>query len=311
MLLKLGLIAIALLVGSVVVFQTAGQVFQDPDERPGIRLNEEVTRTNRTAGRLDNSFANVLPPMPVRRNVSFTLPDGQASSVAPRSSVLSDSDGEVNPAPGAPSQPGLEDDSQTDSPEVEAEPAPTPDRYPAYNNPVDRSASEAAAFSDRMVDELEIQETEYTRAVQQFYDGWSTRYNLAIDAHKRFRWRVNRVETIAAEYFQHQTNLTNLMPNPERREVFRLRDQQEKDLYRQWQFQANDILSQSNMIMAELRQLNLEITKMRLSANFVALHQEFQTIPQAVTQLHDDLDIFRARSEQLQQNFNSGTVHNQ
>ena len=93
MLLKLGLIAIALLVGSVVVFQTAGQVFQDPDERPGIRLNEEVTRTNRTAGRLDNSFANVLPPMPVRRNVSFALPGGQASSVAPRSSVLGDSDG--------------------------------------------------------------------------------------------------------------------------------------------------------------------------------------------------------------------------
>ena len=162
-----------------------------------------------------------------------------------------------------------------------------------------------------MREELEIQETEYTRAVEQFYDEWSNRYGLAIDAHKRFRWRVDRVGAIAAEYFEHQTELTSLMPNADRRAVFRIRDQEEKELYRQWQLQANDILSQSNSIMDELRQLNLEITKLRLSANFSALHQEFQTIPYAITQLHDDLELFRSRSELLQQRFSTGEVHSQ
>ena len=101
------------------------------------------------------------------------------------------------------------------------------------------------------------------------------------------------------------------MTNPERKALFQNRDRQEQELYRQWQLQANSILSQSNSIMAELRQLNLEITKIRLSANFLALHQEFQTIPHAVSQLHNDLALFRARSEQLQQSFNPGVVHNQ
>ncbi len=302
MLIKMGLIAIAFIVAGVIVAQTVGHLAQDPNERPATRLTEEVTRTNRTAGRLDSSFANVLPPAPPGQNISMTLPGG-----AP---------GTGNNAPGAPSGPDMAEDPQGgvpggESPDVGAEPEPTPDRYPEYNTPADLAAADAATFTDEMVEDLEIQQTEYTRAVEQFYDEWSARYNLALDSHKRFQWRVDRANVTAAEYFQRQAYLTSLMTNPERKALFQGRDRQEQELYRQWQLQANSILSQSNAIMGELRQLNLEITKIRLSANFLALHQEFQTIPHAVTQLHNDLALFRARSEQLQQSFNPGGVHNQ
>ena len=64
MLIRMGLIAIAVIVAGVIVVQNVGAVLQDPNERPATRLTEEVTRTNRTAGRLDSSFANVLPPVP-------------------------------------------------------------------------------------------------------------------------------------------------------------------------------------------------------------------------------------------------------
>ncbi len=302
MLIKMGLIAIAAIVAGVIIVQTIGHLWQDPNERPATRLTEEVTRTNRTAGRLDSSFANVLPPVPPGRNISMTLPGG-----AP---------GTANDAPGSPSGPGTGQDPQGDasggeSPVVGTEPEPTPDRYPEYNTPSDLAAADAADFTDEMVEDLEIQQTEYTRAVEQFYDEWSARYNLALDAHKRFQWRVDRANVTAAEYFERQAHLTSLMTNPERKALFQDRDRQEQELYRQWQLQANSILSQSNSIMAELRQLNLEITKIRLSANFLALHQEFQTIPHAVSQLHNDLALFRARSEQLQQSFSPGVVHNQ
>ena len=313
MLLRMGLIGIALVVAAVVVFQNVGNVFQDPNERPAIRLTEEVTRTNRTASRLDSSFANVLPPALPAQNVSMALPASQPGSGISRQVVP---DGDGNTSPRAPSQPGSGQDPQAESsdgqgPDVGAGPEPTPDRYPEYNNPTDLAAGEAAASSDELVEEFEVQETEYSRAVEQFYDEWSARYNLALDSHKRFHWRVDRASAIAAEYFQRQAHLTSLMTNPERQEVFRSRDRQEQELYRQWQLQANGILAQSDTIMKELRQFNLEITKVRLSANFMALHQEFQTIPHAVSQLHNDLALFRARSEQLQQSFNPGAVYNQ
>ena len=302
MLIKMGLIAIAVIVAGVIVVQNIGQVVQDPNERPATKLTEEVTRTNRTAGRLDSSFASVLPPIPPAQNVSLALP-GSAPGTA-------------NNLPGAPSEPDTVPDPQGgipggDPPGAGVDPEPTPDRFPEYNTPTDLAAADAAAFTDEMVEDLEIQQTEYTRAVEQFYDEWSARYSLALDAHKRFQWRVGRANVTAAEYFERQAHLTSLMTNPERQALFRDRDRQEQELYRQWQLQANSILSQSNAIMEELRQLNLEITKIRLSANFMALHQEFQTIPHAVSQLHNDLALFRARSEQLQQSFNPGVVHNQ
>lgn len=291
MLVRFGLIGIALVVAAVVLVQTAGQLSPDPNERPAVRLTEEVTRTNRTAGRLDTSFANVLPPSPPGQSVSMSLPGGAS--------------GATGTSPGAPSQPGTADNEPGASPE------PTPDRFPQYNNPTDLDAQAAADFTDEMVEELKIQETEYTKAVEEFYNEWSARYNLAVDSHKRFRWRVDRAGVIAAEYFQRQSDLTSQMTNPQRQEVFRQRDLQEQELYRQWQLQAHEILEQSNAIMAELRQLNLEITKVRLSANFLALLQGFHTIPHAITQLHNDLALFRARSEQLQLSFSTGAVHNQ
>ena len=302
MLIRMGLIAIAVIVAGVIVVQNVGAVLQDPNERPATRLTEEVTRTNRTAGRLDSSFANVLPPVPPGRNVSRALPDG-----AP---------GGANTSPGAPSGPDTVQDPEGslpggEPPVVAVEPEPTPDRYPEYNTPTDRAAADAAAFTAEMVEDLEIQQTEYTLAVERFYDEWSGRYNLALDAHKRFQWRVDRVNVTAEEYFERQAHLTGLMTNPERQAMFRSRDRQEEELYRQWQLQADSILNQSHAIMEELRQMDLEITKIRLSANFLALHQEFQTIPHAVSQLHNDLALFRARSEQLQQSFNPGVVHNQ
>ena len=139
------------------------------------------------------------------------------------------------------------------TPQGRVEPEPTPDRYPEYNTPSDLAAADAAAFTDEMVEELEIQETDYTRAVEQFYNEWSSRYNLALDAHKRFQWRVDRADASAADYFERQAHLTGLMTNPERRELFQRRDRQEQDLYRQWKLQANSILDQSGAIMSELR----------------------------------------------------------
>ena len=155
--------------------------------------------------------------------------------------------------------------------------------------------------------ELEIEATEYVHEVERFYAEWSNRYEKAVQEHKRFSWRVARADEAAEEYFEIQRNLTAMMPNSERMEYFQQKDQEEMELFREWQLQAYDILARSNLIMDELRQMNLEITKQALSANFAALYQDFQEVPLAITSLHQELDLFRLRSEQLQQRFEASS----
>ena len=49
--------------------------------------------------------------------------------------------------------------------------------------------------------------------------------------------------------------------------------------------------------------MNVIITKQSLSAHFAALYQDFHEIPPAITQLHQELQKFRAESDRIQQTF--------
>ena len=55
--------------------------------------------------------------------------------------------------------------------------------------------------------------------------------------------------------------------------------------------------------MLDLHDMNVIITKQRLSAHFAALYEDFQEIPPAITLLHEELDRFRQESEKIQQTF--------
>ena len=55
--------------------------------------------------------------------------------------------------------------------------------------------------------------------------------------------------------------------------------------------------------MVELHDMNIIITKQSLSAHFAALYEDFQTIPPAITLLHQELDRFRQESDRIQLTF--------
>ena len=130
---------------------------------------------------------------------------------------------------------------------------------------------------------------------------------MALHQHQRFAHRIHQADLASNEYFSIQRQLTESMPNQERREHYRIRDAQEKEQYREWQKHAYEILAQSNIIMDELQQMNLEITKQKLSANFAALYRDFEQVPLAISMLHEELDLFRFRSQQLQLRFQNPT----
>ena len=178
---------------------------------------------------------------------------------------------------------------------------------PEYAKTQSRNAGAQTDISDQeqmlaqITEELELTPTEHTRAVDEFYNKWDDRYSTAWDAHRRLEWRIRMADRTAPRYFETQRNLTRVMPNPERRRIYQQRDAREEELYQQWQAQANRVLGQSSLLMEELRQLDLEIAKLRLSANFAALYQEFAAIPTEVNRLHLELESFRDRSRSLEQ----------
>ena len=284
---KYGIMGIAGLVGLLLMGQVGTDIYSRINQDAGEKLKTEVTRTHHTFQNLDDRFLDIKPPTPPSM-VNLSSPD----TGAPPPDLVSpngDPTGEV-------AENNIPDSTAADA-------VPTPDKYGSFNSPSDAYARDAMERMNVIEEDLEIPATEYVGEVERFYVEWNTRYENAIHEHNRFAWRVSRADKVAEEYFETQRNLTALMPNRQRQAYFQQKDQEERELFQQWQLQAYDILAQSNLIMDELRQMNLEITKQALSANFAALYRDFHELPLAITSLHDELDLFRLRSEQLEQRF--------
>ena len=284
------LIAVLVIVAGVVIAETYYATL-GRDHGPSSRLREEVTRTQRSARNLDDSYSEIMPPPPPRL-----------------ASPARNGDAEPQPATPAEGQEPPPPMTYTDQPAGGAPPEPAaPEKpYETNDNPADGLARDGVSFSRGARQELEASDTEYTSALEAFYDEWNQRYTEAAAEHRRFRWRLEQADRIAAIYFQKQAELTELMPNRERKAYYQARDQEEREMFLEWQLQAHDILAQSGAIMRELRQLNLEITKQTMSADFASLYREFHQIPMAITTLHGELDLFRQRSEQLENQFSRG-----
>ena len=296
--LKIALTGVMALVAILIATQNVAALTWENEHSPANRLSREVVRTNNTAGQLDSSFTSILPPGAY--NVGTP---GEDTPQIPGVTITIDDKAAPDPPDGQ--QAEATDETITDEASAEENGAEQePDRKLSPANPADTTVEEAEAFQAELTEELELKATLHTAEVAAFYSEWNTRYEEALDSHRRFQWRIQRVHEVAPSYFEAQRELTDLMPNQARKQQYRLRDQEEMELYQTWQQQANQVLGHANIIMDELRQLNLEIAKMRLTATFNTIQQDFNTIPHAVTQLHHELESFRTRSEALENRLN-------
>ena len=285
----------AIIAAVLIAGTTIWSIYQSNNENPGTELRKEVNRTQQTANNLDRSLTAVTPPSPPQ--TARRLPVNYIEETS-RTAQRPGSNG-VMPRLDLPVS-GL--DRIEGQPETEGLEA-TPNPYAKYENPADATAREAREFMAATAEELELQRTEYAAAVEVFYQEWEDRYEEAVAEHQRFSWRLEQANLAAAKYFELQAELTSRMPNAERRKHYQARDQEEMELFRNWQLQAYDILGQTNLIMDDLRQLHLELTKQSLSADFASLYGEFDEIPLAIRTLHQELETFRMRSEQLEERF--------
>ena len=135
--------------------------------------------------------------------------------------------------------------------------------------------------------------------IENLRDLWASRYHQAQEEHRRLDYRIEHAERAARLYFKAQGELTRQIKNPEDRARAIRSDKDEREVYNRWRDQAHRTRSQADRIMDELHDMDIIITKQLLSANFAAVYHDFLELPIAISELHRDLEQFRARSEEI------------
>ena len=98
---------------------------------------------------------------------------------------------------------------------------------------------------------------------------WRPRYDTAKTAYAKFHSSITNAKSRATEYFAQQQDLTDRMRNPENQAKARLEDEVELALYRQWETQADLALEKANEIGIQLDDMDANLRKMELRADFV------------------------------------------
>ena len=289
-------IAVAAIIG--IAWPLASNVFGGGGPNEATKLVEATDRTNNKAESLNDSFTDVIPPAPRRAVASKLLGKAMpvnAASRIPKSAApggpISPQNTAGGPAPpqaGAPGQP---------------EPSPTPDKYAPYEQPSEHAVRDAIEYLNKLQTELEPTQTQYIMAVEQLQMAWTPRYERAVDEYKRFAYRIDHADAMAQDYFNVQERLTSQIVNQKDRDRAKAIDIRERQVYSDWRGQAYKTLGQAQLIMYDLNDMNVIITKQRLSAHFAALYEDFQTIPPAISLLHEELARFREESNRIQETF--------
>ena len=285
------LMGIAAAVVIAIAWPLASNVLGGNGPNEATKLVEATDRTNNKAESLNDSFTDVIPPAPRQPayspvNTIGRIPQGALPGTAGTSQET------LNGQPGT--QAG-----NTGEPE----PSPTPDKYAPYEQPSEHAVRDAIEYLNKLQTELEPTQTQYIMAVEQLQMAWAPRYERAVDEYKRFAYRIDHADRMAQDYFKVQEKLTAQIVNQEDRNRAKEIDIRERQVYHDWRGQAYKTLGQAQLIMYDLNDMNVIITKQRLSAHFAALYEDFQTIPPAISLLHEELARFREESDRIQQTF--------
>ena len=289
-------IAIIVVVALVAAIATPLYHLMSRDNDEAHNLVSATQRTSNKAGSLSDAFTDVVPPA---RNAPPPPQPRLGAATGPLTSPIA----------------GVTGTGQ--SPEDTADPLDAEDPYEQYEHYSDHVVSEAMttlaklqrlrsncpSADDRADDCVDAVNTEYINAIEHLQSAWEPRYVRAVDAYARFQYRIDYADRMAQEYFLVQRKLTMQIPDSKTRAKWELNDAKEFEIYMRWQEQANTTRLQAEVIMAKLREMNVIITKQRLSAQFTALYNDFLTVPPEITILHQELKRFQDESDRIQQQF--------
>lgn len=142
-------------------------------------------------------------------------------------------------------------------------------------------------------------------AMENLQAAWAPRYRQSKSEYERLVLRVEHTDRAAREYFEYQKELTTQIYNPRDRERSQLADQKDLQLYQEWREQARETVEHASMIMRDLNDMDIMITKQALSANFAAVYIDVQRVPSAIIDFHQELGEFRLKLDEINTQFNN------
>ena len=128
---------------------------------------------------------------------------------------------------------------------------------------------------------------------------WDPRYTAAKTAYAKFHASIANAKSRANAYFAQQQALTDRMRDPKNQAKARLEDEADLALYRQWEVQADRALNKANEIGIQLDDMDANLRKMELRADFVFDTSAFLEIPQDIEELNLQLFEFQVASENI------------
>ena len=128
---------------------------------------------------------------------------------------------------------------------------------------------------------------------------WRPRYEAAKLAHAKFDASIANAKSRAAGYFAQQRALTGSIQIPQNRARAEQEDDAEMLLYRQWEAQADAALRKAAEIIIQLDDMDANLKKMELRADFVFDTSAFVEVPQAIGELNQQLADFQVSSENI------------
>ena len=201
--------------------------------------------------------------------------------------------------------PTIDAEGEPIAPAQQAEARPTlGPKYQEFATQSEHEVQAAMDYLNRLLAEAgPPPQTAYINAVNQLHHAWQPRYGKAAADYKVFAYRIHHTEKMAQEYFEAQANLTFSIADQEKRRRAEANDFLEREAYLDWREQATTTLAQARLIKQDLDDMNVIITKQVLSANFAALYENFQAMPQSTLTLHAEIAEFQRRSDQITATF--------
>lgn len=197
--------------------------------------------------------------------------------------------------------------SENDSEEPENATGENGTSEPVVIGTSDPAVSEALARLSRLSDAEERSESEYILAVNELQSEWRPRYNRAIADYEKLAYRIDYVKEAASDYFQLQKDLTERIRDPQLRSEVALRDANEKHQFDVWERGSNEMLGKVSTIVDDIEDMNVIIDKLTLAANFAIIFDNFGSLSTSIVQLHDEIALFKARSDSIADAISSST----
>ena len=179
------------------------------------------------------------------------------------------------------------------------------------------SASEAAEFDESisMVNHQTVQMSESLDVTGDFvnkriseitsisvlFTEWTPRFDAAQTAYTKFDASITSAEERAEVYFATQRALTERYNNAELRAAAEARDNNDFELYAQWQNQAHSVRAEALRIIQRLEDVDTDLQKIKLASEFSFDANSFGTVPSDILNLEKELTQFQIASENIRE----------